>query len=205
MNAATSEARHTILLTGFGPFPGIVDNASAHLVRRLARHARRALPDDRVTAAILPVDWLRAPRAISALHRRLNPTLALHFGVASNTTGFRLERIAANTCRSAPDAANALPSARLLIANVCESYRATVDTARIIAAVAAKGYPIEYSDDAGGYLCNAVLFHSLSEAQSRGDRCRVGFVHIPADLSGSELTRGSALAGALEIVKQALP
>ncbi|MBA2126877.1 peptidase C15 [Hyphomicrobium methylovorum] len=204
MSAADRQARPAILLTGFGPFPGVRENASGDLVRALARRARRAFPDYTVSASILPVEWTRMPRMIAALHRRLTPILALHFGVAAETQGFRIESQARNECRNAPDAANSLPPAAYLLANDQERYAATLDANRIVATLKDKGFPAELSDDAGGYLCNAALYHSLREAETHGNRCRVGFIHIPADLTTSSLTREKALAAALEIIKQGI-
>jgi pyrrolidone-carboxylate peptidase len=70
------------------------------------------------------------------------------------------------------------------------------------------------SRDAGGYLCNATLYHSLGCARERPG-CRVGFIHIPAILGrpgaanrgrvgGRTLTREQAHAGGLEILAACL-
>ncbi len=62
-----------------------------------------------------------------------------------------------------------------------------------------KGHSASISDDAGGYLCNAVLYHSLAFAEAHGG-CNVGFVHIPSDLS--EPRRMNEVGGgAFEIIK----
>ena len=59
----------------------------------------------------------------------------------------------------------------------------TIAAPSIAATLESKGYPVSLSNDAGGYLCNAALYHSLALAERRGGDCRVGFVHIPADLT----------------------
>ena len=38
----------------------------------------------------------------------------------------------------------------------------------------------EISDDAGSYLCNAVLYQSLASCEARGSGT-AGFVHVPRD------------------------
>ncbi|HEY8129085.1 MAG TPA: pyroglutamyl-peptidase I [Hyphomicrobium sp.] len=196
------DPRPTVLLTGFGPFPGIPSNVSADLVRKVARLARRALPEFHFAVAVLPTEWMRAPRLVAALHMRYRPMLALHFGVASGAESIRLEMEGRNFCRPALDAAGALPSASVLCEDGPSARHATIAVKAIAKELNARGYPAFISDDAGGYLCNAVLYHSLAHAEARGG-CQVGFVHIPPDLS--EPSRmAEAIQGALEIIKIAL-
>ncbi len=68
--------RPTVLLTGFGPFRNVRRNASAALVKSLAREARLALPHCRFTVAVLPTEWVRAPSLLSELYERHAPALA---------------------------------------------------------------------------------------------------------------------------------
>jgi pyroglutamyl-peptidase len=202
--AETTDTRPTILLTGFGPFPGIPKNVSADLVRALARRARRTSAPYRIVSSILPTEWDRAPRLLASLHERHTPALALHFGVAAGTRGFRLETEARNHRRASPDASGLLPASASL-SHEGVAVRAVTIAARSIATkLDSNGYPVSLSDDAGGYLCNAVLYQSLALAKENGGTCRVGFVHIPADLSKPPLTLPVAVAGAFEIVKFAL-
>ena len=72
----------SILLTGFGAFPGIPDNATARLVPVLAGAARTAFPDHCVHAEILKTEWADAPARVEQLLAEHRPDLALHFGVA---------------------------------------------------------------------------------------------------------------------------
>ncbi len=54
-----AELRSTVLLTGFGPFPGVPSNTSADLVKKVVRLARRTLPEFHFAAAVLPTEWTR--------------------------------------------------------------------------------------------------------------------------------------------------
>ncbi|MFT3732020.1 MAG: pyroglutamyl-peptidase I [Hyphomicrobium sp.] len=197
-----ADIRPTVLLTGFGPFPGVPVNASGELVRRLVRIARREFPNVRFVAAVLPTEWGRAPRRIAALHARYHPVLALHFGVASGLQCVRLETTGRNALRASPDAAGVLPADELLCPDGLAERRATIDIPRISRALEARGWPCSSSDDAGGYLCNAALYQSLACAEHHGGS--VGFVHIPADLSQSPLAMKRGVETALEIVRAAL-
>jgi pyroglutamyl-peptidase len=79
----------------------------------------------------------------------------------------------------------------------------TIGARAIAAALEISGYAASLSDDAGSYLCNAVLYRSLALTEHDGAR-RVGFIHIPADPSKSALTPARTVEGALEIIKLAL-
>jgi pyroglutamyl-peptidase len=195
---ARAEKRSTVLLTGFGPFPGVRVNASADLVRKLARLARPTFPDFRFVSAVLPTEWRRGPLKITALHRQHKPLLALHFGVASDTEGVRLERRAKNACRSSTDAAGQLPLALTLCEGGPEERRVTIDLSAISKELQRRGVSTSISDDAGGYLCNAVLYQSLASAERQG--ATVGFVHIPAELPHSDLTTDRLAAAALHMI-----
>ena len=80
----------------------------------------------------------------------------------------------------------------------------------IVARLRRRGIPAFASRDAGAYLCNAALYHSLVCGRGAPGR-RVGFVHIPASLArpggpnrgrtgACPLTWAQALDGALEIL-----
>lgn len=193
-----------ILLTGFGPFPGIAENATARLVPALAQAARRTFPNCNVVDDILNTSWDSAPEHVRQLMARHRPALALHFGVASCATGFLIERHAHNLCRHAPDADGCLPQFDRLDENGPDLHPVSIDVAKIEARLKARGFPVSLSDDAGGYLCNAVLYHSLTATQALQLPCRAGFIHIPSDLDGPPLPFPVALDGGLEIIRTAL-
>lgn len=198
-----NDVRPTVLLTGFGPFPGVRRNASGTLASWLALHARLAIPNVRTATAVLPTDWVRAPRLLAELHARHDPVLSLHFGVASNMKGLRIEAEAHNFCRMSADAAGNLPALGQLIESGAPALPATIDANGIAQHLGAKGFHATLSDDAGGYLCNAVLYHSLLAARQNGGRCKVGFVHIPTETTMRDILVTVA-PGALEILRSAL-
>lgn len=195
--------RPTILLTGFGPFPGVEANASARLVPLLAKAARKRFPAYRVRSEILPTEWESAPLRLAELDETIRPAIALHFGVSSQASGFALEARGQNSCRQAPDAAGAMPASHHVIADGRDEHAASLALDRAVARLRAAGVAASISDDAGGYLCNAVLYHSLHHAHVRANRRIVGFVHIPSALSAGDapgLSWTQAEHGALEIV-----
>ena len=196
--------RLPVLLTGFGPFPGMPVNASVRLVEALAPRARAAFPSCAIHAAILPAEWTAAPQRLEALITQVQPALMLLFGVAKDCTGFRIETQAHNACNAAEDAAGLLPASQWLTRDGPASHNATLPANEIVARLTARGLPAASSNDAGRYLCNAVLYHGLSYARDAKHPCRAGFIHIPHQIEGPPLTFDDALTGAIEILRVCL-
>ncbi|CAN1722489.1 pyroglutamyl-peptidase [Hyphomicrobium sp. 1Nfss2.1] len=203
--------RPTILLTGFGAFPGVGKNATAALVPALAAGARARFPDFDVIDEVLPVEWGRTPQLLQQLLSRTSPRLALHFGVTRHASGFQIERIGRNVCEPRHDAAGAIPDVACLIADGPETLSSTFPVERIIARLEGAGLPCAMSDSAGTYLCNATLYHSLTIAQTRPTASLAGFVHLPADLApgmpavgASRISWDDALVGSIEIIAACL-
>lgn len=200
-----------LLLTGFGPFPGIPDNASAMLVATLALRLRAAWPAIELCTEILPTDWKAAPSRVRAVLRGFQPDIALHFGVASEVTGFRLETLAQNARNRLSDAGGHVHRRRRISATLPDQLLATFPAEAIRQRLEAMRLPVELSCDAGQYLCNATLFGSLSSTlQSRGAPV-TGFIHIPSALADPEQARtlqdfdwSRAIQGGLAIVETCL-
>lgn len=208
-SVAMSARRPVILLTGFGHFPGVPRNASELLVPALAREARRLWPGHQTEAVILPTEWHAAPARVVELLRELRPALTLHFGVSSRADGFAIEARAENRSKPLCDAAGRLPSADQLCIDGPQHLAASIPVAVIVHRLRRRGLPATLSRDAGGYLCNAVLYSALYEARLTVQPTRCGFVHLPAALSPTEgatavgprrLAWGQALGGSLEII-----
>lgn len=202
--------RTRVLLTGFGPFPGVPVNATTRLVVELAERAAAVFPDVRIAAEILPTEWQAAPARLDRLVRETEPDLVLHFGVSSRARGFEIEARARNHCMTTPDASGALPGGCDILRDGAEELRATLPVQHIVTRLRRNGIAAFVSRDAGAYLCNATLYHSLLCAQSAAGR-RVGFIHVPASLAqpgapsrgrvgACPLTWEQAARGALEIL-----
>lgn len=188
----------TLLLTGFGPFPGVPANQTRRLVSRLATLVRRRWPRLHVVTLTLPTEWVRAPLTVEAALDRWQPDVALHFGVSGSASGFDVECRALNRARPMRDAAGHLPAADVLDAG--GRYLLGQGTAaQLLASLRRDGYRARLSEDAGGYLCNAVYYHSLKHARLHAPGRVVAFVHIPKRRRADQ-----KLGGALTIVEAAL-
>jgi pyroglutamyl-peptidase len=223
--------RPVILLTGFGPFPGAPLNASSLLTAELARRAPSRVPGYVVHAETLPTEWAAGPSRLAELMDTLDPAVALHFGVSHRARGFVVETRARNVCEDIADACGAAPETPCIAEQGPSEMPATLPTGLIVERLRRMGLPVQLSRDAGGYLCNSILYHSLSlarrrgasspigenagsEAVARGSGVRRGFIHIPDTLarsrgwgarraSSSMLDWDDALAGGLAVVELA--
>ncbi len=213
---AAGQARTSVLITGFGPFPGVPVNATMRLLPELARAAPRLFPDVQFDTRVLPTEWAAGPRRLQQVLAEVEPDLALHFGVSSRARGFEIEQRARNACSASPDASGVLPAGPALRDGGAEHLPASLPVRHIVTRLRRLGIPAFVSRDAGSYLCNAALYHSLvcAKDQSAAGR-RVGFVHIPATLArpgganrgrtgACPLTWDETVIGALEILAAAL-
>lgn len=206
--------RPVFLLTGFGPFPGAPRNASSILIEQLARLAARRIPGFAFCAETLPTEWQAGPQRLAELLEAHDPVVALHFGVSYRARGFVIETRGRNERRDIEDACGAVPGQSCVALDGPAELPATLPTGLIVDRLRRMGLPVQLSRDAGGYLCNEILYQSLSEARARGGGSigpRRGFVHIPDRLangarggsrrsSASLLDWEAALDGGLEIM-----
>lgn len=169
-----------LLLTGFGPFPGMPANPTEAIVRGIAARGLSAPMPVRLTARVLPTEWGALP-TLEALVRAVRADVVLLTGVASGAGLARLERTARNrTGASLPDAAGRPPGATRLaplpgrIVTPLGPHLPALNRSLARAGVAAR-----VSDDAGAYLCNAGYFVALAAAARTPGPPDVLFLHIP--------------------------
>lgn len=200
--ALASDTRPAVLLTGFGPFPGVDENASGRLVEALAHVVAKRFPQKRIVAHVLPTQWAAAPVLLGRLYDTHNPMLVLHFGVTQGVTGFSIETQAQNKQGPHGDAIGALPRSPVMSAKGKTILPVSIPAPEILARLRRLAIPAQLSHDAGDYLCNCILYRSLELASRAG--VAAGFIHIPADFASAKFDFEMAVAGGLEIVRACL-
>jgi pyroglutamyl-peptidase len=156
-----------VLVTGFGPFPGVEDNPTARLVQQLDGVVLSGEPAVRVIGRVLPVSYRRGPQEAIALAREHEVALVLGFGVARGRPQVCVERLGVRVEQGSPD----VDGETMTGMDGPEVVPATLDTPLLIEALQASP-----SDDAGRYVCNAWLYEV-----SRALTVPVGFVHVPEE------------------------
>lgn len=191
-----------LLVTGFGRFPGAPSNPTEAIVAALggAFASRLARLGWCVERRILPADWARLPPVLARLESELAPDAVLHLGLAARRRGLTVETRAANRRRFSLDAAGRRPDAPTIDAEAPMLRSAGALPYRLVATLS-RVAPTTISHDAGAYLCNLTLWHSLA---SRG-RAAI-FVHTPTPRSDAapvgkrNLTRQRARPSAATII-----
>lgn len=168
-----------LLVTGFGPFPGVANNPSSCLVKWLGTGAFDPGPDVTLTTELVPTEWEAVAKFAKDILPSLNPDIALHFGVHGRAHEIRLERRALNFAGTQADAAGRCQPGGVLVKGAWHSLSSTFDVERLNCNLAARNIPSRTSRDAGRYLCNALLYQSLAATRNSGKDCMTGFVHIP--------------------------
>jgi pyroglutamyl-peptidase len=174
--------RATVLLTGFGPFPGIPANATSILVPKLADAAQVAFPGIAFETRTLPTEWAAGLDHLTDLYSSIAPSVALHFGVSSRARGFEIEARGRNRSALIPDAAGVIPPNTALSQDGPDYLASTVPLNEIVFRLRRRGLPAFVSRDAGAYLCNAALYTALDLARREARDLRIGFVHVPSSL-----------------------
>jgi pyroglutamyl-peptidase len=169
----------TILLTGFGPFPGAPFNPTTLLVRRLARLRRPALVDVTLVAHVFPTSYAAVDRELPKLIVRHRPDALLMFGLAPRAKTIRVETRARNAASILPDAGGTSPHRHRVEAGAPAALALPAPTRSLLGAVCAARVPAALSHDAGGYLCNYLAWQAVEAARRpRGPRL-AGFIHVP--------------------------
>lgn len=170
----------TVLVAGFGPFPGAPKNPSGELVRALARRRRPAFAGARITSAVIPTSYAAVSGEFSDLLRRHDPDTVLMFGLAARAKFVRVERRAVNAVTSVyPDAARSKISTHCFLSGAPAELYIRAPVAALLHAARSTGVDARPSRDAGRYICNAALLTALETARQSGRPKRIAFVHIP--------------------------
>jgi pyroglutamyl-peptidase len=170
----------TILITGFGPFPGAPFNPTGPLVTELARRRSPALRHIRRVAHVFPTSYEAVDRDLRPLLARERPDALVMFGLAPRRRHISIETRARNALSGAvPDASGHLPAASLIAPGTRATLSLRSPAQRLVAAVRTAGMQAALSGDAGSYLCNYLCWRAGEAAERDGIPRLVAFVHIP--------------------------
>ena len=177
----------TILITGFGPFPGAPYNPTQALVARLMRLRRPAFTDVELSSHIFPVTYQAVDRELPLALQKHKPHALLMFGLAGRTRFVRIETRARNAVTMLwPDAAQTRVQ-KGSIAGGADAQRFGPHTAKLLRAAEGTGLDARASRDAGSYLCNYLSWRAIEAVHNDNGPRLAAFVHIPP------LTRGGAV------------
>lgn len=186
----------TLLITGFGPFPGAPFNPSGGLALALAKKRRPELARVRRVTHVFETSYAAVDRDLPKLLARHAPDIVLMFGLAAHTPFVRIETRARNAASMLlPDVDGRVLRESAIVPNAPASLRGRAPFARLLGAARAARASARISHDAGDYLCNYTYWRALRASRSG---TLVQFVHIPLSHQGGNVLRaGEAILLAL--------
>jgi pyroglutamyl-peptidase len=169
-----------ILLTGFGPFPGVEKNPTAAVCEALRGTTIGGLS---IRSTIFEVCFESIGEQLAQAWGETPPERVVLLGVAVDREIIGIESRAVNRCQSQrADATGFVPEDNRVLSSAhpldCELH-SSVDTAALVQRLNRAGFPAECSSDAGRYLCNGVYFHALKLAAKAARPTDCVFVHLP--------------------------
>ena len=184
----------TILLTGFGPFPGAPFNPTGPLVKALAR--RRPMPGVRRVAHVFRTSYEAVDRELPTLIARERPDVVIMFGLAQRTRHLRIETCARNVrSRIHADVAGLRPTESTIAPDGPMLLALRAPARLFVAAARRAGARTALSYDAGSYLCNYLCWRASEAAGKPKGPLMVAFVHVPpVRPAGTSRASGGALA-----------
>lgn len=162
-----SKEDQVVLITAFNPFAQRMVNGSETVAEALRRDHSDGLA---VKVLVLDVVWQEPAAKLPALVSNVRPRLLIGLG-EGHPGSVMVERTARNL-RLGRDNAGALPSDRLVEAGGPPERHSTLmfnSTWQL-----SRDIVVTSSDDAGAFLCNALLYTALGL-----EIPRIGFVHLP--------------------------
>lgn len=170
----------TVLLTGFGPFPGAPFNPTGPLVRRLARIKHPRLADVRLMPHVFPTSYRAVDDQLPRLMSEIKPDILLMFGLAAGSRCLRIETRARNAISALTrDAEGRLSFASSIVAGEPRALRFDTPVHRLALAARTARVPALLSRDAGRYLCNYLCWRAIEAAAKPGGPRLAAFIHVP--------------------------
>lgn len=192
---------NTLLLTYFGPFPGVPVNPTVALAEGAVRALNTARPDLRVVARELPVSYDGSSAALRAALQEVQPDALISLGVAVGRDVVSLEQVAINLDSAGiEDNDGDRRCDEPIVPDGREAYFSSLPVRASYERLRAAGEPVEISYTAGTYVCNHVFYEGQRISRELGLSIPAGFVHVPAicadgeeDADGEEATEGVEL------------
>ena len=212
---ALASRRRSILLTGFGPFPGVDSNATGALIPELTEAARARFPEYEVIGEVLPVEWSRGPQALEGLWPATGRAGAALRCLAGGR-GFQIELVGRNLRGARPDASGELTQWRSLSSLTGPAMLAsTLPAERILARPDARRISVLHLGRRRRLSVQRAMYHSLTAARALPSpflpglstcrqACRPRPVYETETGSQCTLTWSAAVAGSIEIIAACL-
>ena len=164
-----------ILITGFDPFAGESINPSYEIVKRLGD-----IDGVELFKLEIPTVFEKAASIISNKIDEIKPDAVISIGQAGGRTSISPEIIGVNLRHaSIEDNEKNKPDFEKIIEDGEDGLFSTIEVRDIVDDIKAAGIPADLSYSAGTFVCNDVLYSTLSYVERNNLDIKVGFIHVP--------------------------
>ena len=166
------------LVTGFGPFPGVMQNTSGRIIEKLKNNFHG---DDGIGYMEIPTEYDAGEKAIERILSNYNPELVLMLGVEPRAKYLSLEMMALNfTHASTPDNTGRIITNNIIKKEAPAALWTTIPVNPLLNHLRSNGYLSDIKATGGNYVCNHLYFLMLHELNKLEDK-ECGFIHVPPD------------------------
>jgi pyroglutamyl-peptidase len=187
-----------ILLTGFGPFSIYNTNPSQLIVENLSG---TKIHNATVIGKILSVDFELSKKEIYKAIKDYDPAIVLSLGLSPLIRWMSIEIIGWNI-KGIPKKQNPLIPYERINKSGPFLRITSLDTFKITNAIRKAGISAYQSISAGTYICNSVLYNTLSYIKENNLPINAGFIHVP--LLSYQDSKGMELETMITAINEAL-
>jgi len=174
-----------VLVSGFEPFGKSIGgtNSSWEGVRNLPETIENA----KIIKTMLPVKYDESFECLYNAISEHNPDIVICVGQAEGRLCITPEYIAMNLIRtSAPDNGGCVRDGKKVKDDKRVAYLTKLPIKNMVFAMLQNGIPACVSYDAGGYVCNALMYNLLSYVETTSPNILAGFIHVPKYIGQDE-------------------
>jgi len=168
-----------LLITGFGPFPGVARNTASLVLDELKRTGYGGKD---VAYLNIPTEYKKGESAITRILSKYTPDWIIMLGVNAMSRFLLVEKTAVNFTHSPlPDDGGAIKMNEKVKKNGAAALWATIPIDELLAHLREKGFLCDVEASGGSYVCNHLFYIMLYELNRRGIGLGCGFIHLPPD------------------------
>lgn len=165
-----------VLLTGFEPFGGYIENSSWAVVMQVVSQGIEGVE---LCTKQLPVSFKRSAEELRIAVKNFSPDVIVMLGQSAASDKVRLERIAINMMDAKnPDNDGVLPDEELISPNGRTALFTQLPIKKLCASIAAQGVPVVVSNSCGLYVCNRLYYEALNLCE-HAPQMKAVFIHLP--------------------------
>lgn len=165
-----------VLVTGFDPFGGEVQNPSFEVLKLLPRHIGSA----EIVPLEVPTVFYKAFEVLKDAINVHKPDLVICVGQAGGRAAITLEKVAINLNDARiPDNMGQALVDTAIVENGPTAYFTNLPIKAMMSNILASGIPAAISYSAGTFVCNHIFYLLMHLIVTEQPTIRGGFIHVP--------------------------